>query len=133
MIPAVFCKASACIDPYVYSISHPRFRKEFGRLFLGRGETDRRRTSMKTSYFVCNPSGNPSIIHKQIVNDRSVVNSIKYTKNKFKVQNSLIESEVECETNFSTKVRDFKQKSGEHDIVAAEMYPEKMGLVVGKK
>lgn len=28
MIPAVFCKASACINPYVYSMTHPQFKKE---------------------------------------------------------------------------------------------------------
>lgn len=26
MIPACACKAVACIDPYVYAISHPRYR-----------------------------------------------------------------------------------------------------------
>lgn len=130
MIPAVFCKASACIDPYVYSICHPRFRKEFRRLFLGRGELDRRKTSMKTSYFVCNQSVNPSIIRKHISNDSSVVNSIKYPKNKVKVQSSFLENEVECETNFATQVSDLKKKNDE--IVAAEIYPEKMELVVKK-
>nr|QWV42667.1 ultraviolet sensitive opsin 2 [Mordella sp. CRS 2021] len=28
MIPACFCKCVACLDPYVYAISHPRFRLE---------------------------------------------------------------------------------------------------------
>ncbi|KAJ8683223.1 hypothetical protein QAD02_019015 [Eretmocerus hayati] len=28
MIPAVCCKAMACLDPYVYAISHPRYRLE---------------------------------------------------------------------------------------------------------
>jgi r-opsin len=26
MIPALFCKTVACIDPWVYAISHPKFR-----------------------------------------------------------------------------------------------------------
>lgn len=26
MIPAVTCKLVACIDPYIYAISHPRYR-----------------------------------------------------------------------------------------------------------
>lgn len=34
MIPAVFCKSAACIDPYVYAMTHPRFRMEFRRIFL---------------------------------------------------------------------------------------------------
>lgn len=28
MIPAIFCKASACINPYLYSMTHPQFKKE---------------------------------------------------------------------------------------------------------
>lgn len=28
MIPALFCKASACINPYLYSFTHPQFKKE---------------------------------------------------------------------------------------------------------
>ncbi|XP_055846890.1 opsin, ultraviolet-sensitive [Episyrphus balteatus] len=35
MIPAIFCKTSACIDPYIYAITHPRFRMEFRRMFFG--------------------------------------------------------------------------------------------------
>lgn len=34
MIPAVFCKSAACIDPYVYAMTHPRFRMEFRRIFM---------------------------------------------------------------------------------------------------
>lgn len=28
MIPALACKSVACLDPYVYAISHPRYRME---------------------------------------------------------------------------------------------------------
>lgn len=31
MIPACTCKLVACIDPYVYAISHPRYRLELGK------------------------------------------------------------------------------------------------------
>ncbi|KAF6207755.1 hypothetical protein GE061_016203 [Apolygus lucorum] len=33
MIPACTCKAVACIDPYVYAISHPRYRQELSKKF----------------------------------------------------------------------------------------------------
>ncbi|EEB10005.1 class A rhodopsin-like G-protein coupled receptor GPRop2, putative [Pediculus humanus corporis] len=33
MIPACACKAVACIDPYIYAISHPRFRVEVNKRF----------------------------------------------------------------------------------------------------
>ncbi|KAL5240938.1 hypothetical protein ACI65C_008348 [Semiaphis heraclei] len=31
MIPAIFCKTVACFDPYVYAISHPRYRLELSK------------------------------------------------------------------------------------------------------
>lgn len=36
MIPALFCKSASCIDPYVYAVTHPRFRREIRKLFLSR-------------------------------------------------------------------------------------------------
>lgn len=36
MIPALFCKTASCIDPYVYAVTHPRFRREFRRFFCNR-------------------------------------------------------------------------------------------------
>lgn len=32
MIPALFCKASACINPYLYSIKYPEFKEEIFRI-----------------------------------------------------------------------------------------------------
>lgn len=26
MVPALFCKTAACLDPFVYALSHPRFK-----------------------------------------------------------------------------------------------------------
>lgn len=34
MIPALFCKAASCIDPWIYAITHPRFKKELMKLLL---------------------------------------------------------------------------------------------------
>lgn len=48
MLPAIFCKTAACIDPYVYAVTHPRFRLEFGKMFLGRPDT--RINQFQTSY-----------------------------------------------------------------------------------
>ncbi|XP_075216486.1 uncharacterized protein LOC142321889 [Lycorma delicatula] len=36
MIPALLCKSASCIDPYVYAVTHPRFRREITKLFLPR-------------------------------------------------------------------------------------------------
>lgn len=86
-------------------------------------------SKVKTSYFQCNPTCNPSIIRKHIVSDIDVVNSIKNQKNKLKAQNSLYGKEVECETNLSTKVRDFKGRNDEINVVIVETYPEVMEVI----
>lgn len=49
MIPAVFCKSAACIDPYVYAMTHPRFQMEFRRMFVKRDDFARYQTSRCTS------------------------------------------------------------------------------------
>lgn len=33
MIPAIFAKSAACIDPYLYAVNHPRYRQELKRMF----------------------------------------------------------------------------------------------------
>ncbi|XP_067648464.1 uncharacterized protein Rh7 [Eurosta solidaginis] len=48
MIPALFCKTAACVDPYFYAATHPRFRMEFGRLLWGRGYLRRSSTTPST-------------------------------------------------------------------------------------
>lgn len=34
MLPAFFAKGAACINPYVYAVTHPRFRAECKKMFL---------------------------------------------------------------------------------------------------
>lgn len=36
MIPALFCKSAACINPYLYSMTHPQFRREILRYMYTR-------------------------------------------------------------------------------------------------
>ncbi|XP_061710601.1 opsin, ultraviolet-sensitive-like [Cydia pomonella] len=47
MIPALFCKTAACINPFIYIITHPKFRKEFRKL-LFRDKSRRMSTYTKT-------------------------------------------------------------------------------------
>ncbi|XP_002134833.2 opsin, ultraviolet-sensitive [Drosophila pseudoobscura] len=49
MIPALFCKTAACVDPYLYAATHPRFRVEVRMLFFGRGVL-RRVSTTRSSY-----------------------------------------------------------------------------------
>ncbi|KAI8424366.1 hypothetical protein MSG28_002894 [Choristoneura fumiferana] len=46
MIPALFCKTAACINPFIYIITHPKFRKEFSKLLSK--EKSRRRSYTKS-------------------------------------------------------------------------------------
>lgn len=46
MVPSLFCKAAACLDPYVYAVTHSRFRMEFSRIFQGREHFTKYQTSL---------------------------------------------------------------------------------------
>ncbi|XP_028030977.1 opsin, ultraviolet-sensitive-like [Bombyx mandarina] len=50
MIPALFCKTAACINPFIYIITHPKFRKEFKRM-LSRDKTERSGTIKTIGYY----------------------------------------------------------------------------------
>lgn len=52
MIPAIFCKTAACIDPYLYSLTHPRFKMELKRLVRGQQPHPRRISTTKTVVYV---------------------------------------------------------------------------------
>ena len=38
MIPAIMAKIAACGDPYLYAVTHPRFRAEVDKIFCSRGD-----------------------------------------------------------------------------------------------
>lgn len=48
MVPGVCCKAAACFDPYIYAMTHSRFRKEISRVFRGREYFQTYQTSFYT-------------------------------------------------------------------------------------
>lgn len=49
MIPALFCKTTACINPFIYIITHPNFRKEFKKT-LFKTKSKRMSTIRTTGY-----------------------------------------------------------------------------------
>lgn len=73
MIPAVFCKISACINPYLYAINHPRFRSELRRL-LGCPMESRLNSDMRTS-FVSKQSTVRRTVGRNGVQDSATVNN----------------------------------------------------------
>ncbi|XP_039749856.1 opsin, ultraviolet-sensitive-like [Pararge aegeria] len=48
MIPALFCKTAACINPFIYIITHPKFKKELQKL-LFRDKSRRMNGTFKTT------------------------------------------------------------------------------------
>jgi len=55
MIPALFCKTAACVDPYLYAATHPRFRVEVRMLFYGRGVLRRVSFFYSRQIKICRP------------------------------------------------------------------------------
>ncbi|KAJ8921668.1 hypothetical protein NQ315_010577, partial [Exocentrus adspersus] len=45
MIPAVFCKIASCINPFVYSLTHPKFKSELKKMLCVPTKTDNRHRS----------------------------------------------------------------------------------------
>ncbi|XP_039965047.1 opsin, ultraviolet-sensitive [Bactrocera tryoni] len=76
MIPALFCKTAACIDPYFYAATHPRFRMEFRRLWLGRGHL-RRSSTTRSSYLTRSSTRRLRVISDVDVRNRSSENTKK--------------------------------------------------------
>lgn len=62
MIPAIFCKTASCMDPWIYAITHPRFKKELTKL-VSRKKTRKlerdygMKKSWETSKVDCEKSG----------------------------------------------------------------------------
>ncbi|CAH0729312.1 unnamed protein product, partial [Brenthis ino] len=50
MIPALFCKTAACINPFIYIITHPTFRKEFQKM-LFKDKSRRMTGTFKTTVY----------------------------------------------------------------------------------
>lgn len=49
MIPAIMAKTAACCDPYLYAVTHPRFRVELEKMFCSaRSEQN---GNYQTSYY----------------------------------------------------------------------------------
>jgi r-opsin len=44
MIPAITAKVVSCLDPWVYAISHPRYRMELEKRFPWMGITEKPET-----------------------------------------------------------------------------------------
>jgi hypothetical protein len=51
MIPAIMAKTAACADPYLYAVTHPRFRAELEKMFCSSriGESGNFQTSYSRS------------------------------------------------------------------------------------
>lgn len=41
MVPALFCKIASCVDPFIYAVTHPRFKTEIKIMFCGRNKSRR--------------------------------------------------------------------------------------------
>ncbi|CAH0553536.1 unnamed protein product [Brassicogethes aeneus] len=68
MIPALFAKMASAVDPYVYALSHPKFKEEFYALF---------KKSNNNSNRVFSVSKPPKNINEEKSDDASEVESVE--------------------------------------------------------
>ncbi|XP_014283879.2 opsin, ultraviolet-sensitive [Halyomorpha halys] len=50
MVPAIFCKSASCVDPFVYSLSHPRLKSELFRALCPKKYAMERAETHKTMW-----------------------------------------------------------------------------------
>ncbi|XP_068631005.1 opsin, ultraviolet-sensitive-like [Battus philenor] len=55
MIPALFCKTAACINPFIYIITHPKFRKELQKIIY-RDKSKRMSGTLRTTGYYTDSS-----------------------------------------------------------------------------
>lgn len=48
MIPAIMAKTAACFDPYLYAVTHPRFRTELNKMFCSGDQSGNFQTSYQS-------------------------------------------------------------------------------------
>lgn len=80
MIPAVFCKISACINPYLYAVNHPRFRSELRRLF-GCPVESRFNSDMRTSFLSKQSTVRRTVARNGVQDSAAVVTAAPSTNN----------------------------------------------------
>lgn len=69
MIPALFCKTASAIDPYVYALSHPKFKEELFAMF--------KRSKTKTPSKITTISKRPKKIAVEVNDEISEVENIE--------------------------------------------------------
>lgn len=89
MIPAVFCKTSAVLNPLIYAINHPRFKSELRRL-LGCSPTD------------VLPDYRSSYVSKQMAIKESKKYNIKEEKSNKRLQLQRGQSSMDSELSYSS-------------------------------
>lgn len=98
MIPSLFCKTSACIDPYIYAATHRRFRLEFGKMFLGR-----RDPKLHSQYLSSFNSRRTSCVRDVVKNQTVSMRNIKkypMRRDSSLCEESSMEMEMEMDVRF---------------------------------
>ncbi|CAH1779377.1 unnamed protein product [Owenia fusiformis] len=132
-LPVMFAKASACYDPIVYALSHPRFRTElyrkfpclcsclrpppgFGSTANSHGRTDSRHGSQMSQSSVTETS----VDHVPMPNKNKLKRSVKKVQNSIRQQKQTLAAKTDGGKDNAAYVADeeanSKKKSGENEL-----------------
>lgn len=103
MIPAIFAKSSACINPFFYAVTHPRFRVELNKMLCPKKIS---RSQFQTSYSI--RSANYKIKQSKNLSNCETVAMEDLSKNKRKPLETMqsIESSISASLDNSEGVVD---------------------------
>lgn len=79
MIPALFCKSAACCDPFIYALTHPKFKSELEKLCCRKARVRRTFTARST---YTSTHGDVSHVESSIMADDGP-NNVTGTKTKY--------------------------------------------------
>ncbi|XP_026737245.1 opsin, ultraviolet-sensitive-like [Trichoplusia ni] len=108
MIPALFCKTAACINPFIYIITHPKFRKEFKKM-LFRDKSRRMSGTLRTIGYTTDttkihrPSKDLSDTDVEVVEMKDIPYQTEKVDVKVKTISSKIAERQDSQTSISMK------------------------------
>ncbi|KAM3967348.1 opsin Rh3 [Aphomia sociella] len=115
MIPALFCKTAACINPFIYIITHPNFRKEFKKMIY-RDKARRTGGTIKTlGYYtestkIHRPSKDSTNTDVEVVEMKDIPYSDELIEKEESVVKTISSKTLEREeSQMSTSIKSFKE------------------------
>lgn len=76
MVPALFCKSASCIDPYIFALTHAKFKEELRHVL---GISNRNRANLSRPYSITQTKSDRIYSDDGVVEERVMIDLGKYS------------------------------------------------------